>query len=79
MNNENWRSRAACRNVDPDLFFPAADDAKTIRAALEICEGCPVRRQCGEYADTHRVLGYSVAGVWGGRMRTIYSKPGRRQ
>ena len=55
-----WRLRAACRGVDPDIFYPVtdeeADDAKAI------CAGCPVQQACLEWALTHR----ESDGVWGG-------------
>jgi WhiB family redox-sensing transcriptional regulator len=40
----NWRERAACRDADPELFFPAAGDGA--EDAKEMCARCPVREQC---------------------------------
>ena len=55
-----WRQKAACRGVDPDIFYPVsdeeADDAKAI------CAACPVQRACLEWALTSR----ESDGVWGG-------------
>ncbi|SEE06006.1 WhiB family transcriptional regulator, redox-sensing transcriptional regulator [Streptomyces sp. TLI_105] len=63
---DDWRAAAACREVDPDLFFPVgvgpsalvqADEAK------EVCRHCPVRAECLRWAmDDSR----QVTGVWGG-------------
>jgi WhiB family redox-sensing transcriptional regulator len=39
---DDWRSRAACRGADPDLFFPLGSN----REAIAICAGCPVREDC---------------------------------
>lgn len=62
---ENWRSLAACRSADPDLFFPISSSGRSIAQAAEakaICAGCPVRRECLAFAlRTHQ--GH---GVWGG-------------
>ena len=56
-----WRDRAACRDDDPDLFFP--DRAGTdISAAQVICAGCPVRAECHEFAEVTK----QVYGVWAG-------------
>lgn len=61
-----WRPDAACRDEDPDLFFPAAGNSAAVKAQEEraraVCRRCPVRRAC---------LGWAVAtrqehGVWGG-------------
>src|ERR1700722_18202407 len=59
-----WRT-AACRETDPELFFPVAahgPDAGEIARAKAVCAACPVRRQCLQYAlATHQ-----MHGVWGG-------------
>jgi WhiB family redox-sensing transcriptional regulator len=58
--NATWRNRAACRGIDPDVFFPVteedADEAKAI------CHVCPVREACLEFALAAR----EKEGVWGG-------------
>jgi hypothetical protein len=54
---EHWRQRAACRNEDPDLFFPVTDDGpgyeRQVAAAKAVCRGCPVRDRCLDEALTH--------------------------
>lgn len=58
--NMSWRQRAACRGVDPDIFYPASDeDAEEAKA---ICAACSVREACLEYALVNR----ERDGVWGG-------------
>ena len=62
---QNWRSAAACRSADPDLFFPVSATgpaAAQIARAKTICAGCGVRRECLEFALT-REQNY---GIWGG-------------
>lgn len=46
----DWRSRAACRDVDPDTFFPATERGPGVTRAKAVCAGCPVRRRCLEEA-----------------------------
>ena len=55
-----WVVFGACRNADPDLFFPTTrDDTKH---ALTICETCPVQPECLDYAfDAGERFG-----IWGG-------------
>jgi WhiB family redox-sensing transcriptional regulator len=43
----DWRERAACRGVPPDLFFPPKPrTTANYKAAKKICEKCPVQEQC---------------------------------
>jgi WhiB family transcriptional regulator, redox-sensing transcriptional regulator len=62
---EHWRSLAACRFADPDLFFPISSSGPSVAQVVQakaICAGCPVQRQCLAFAlRTHQ-----VHGVWGG-------------
>ncbi len=58
--NTPWSTRAACRGLDPTIFFPLSDDQE--QAAKTICGGCDVRELCLEHALGHR----EREGVWGG-------------
>ncbi len=55
-----WRQRAACRGVDPDIFYPVSDEEA--EDAKSICRQCPVQELCLEWALTNR----EKEGVWGG-------------
>ena len=56
---------AACRDHDPELFFPVGSEgpgAEQATAAKFICGTCPIRSACLRWAiDTGQ-----EAGVWGG-------------
>ena len=60
-----WMVWAACREADPELFFPVtalgrgAEEADTAKA---FCAACGVRRQCLQYA----LATGQQHGVWGG-------------
>jgi WhiB family redox-sensing transcriptional regulator len=56
----SWRQRAACRGVDPGIFYPVSDEAA--EEAKAICSSCVVRQSCIEYALAAR----EREGVWGG-------------
>jgi WhiB family transcriptional regulator, redox-sensing transcriptional regulator len=56
----SWRQRAACRGVDPDIFYPVSDD--DAEEAKAVCGSCPVRQSCLEYSLAAR----EREGVWGG-------------
>lgn len=59
-----WRSEAACKDEDPDIFFPdmaTAHGQKISRFAIKICQECPVKVRCAQHGIRHERYG-----VWGG-------------
>ncbi len=55
-----WYSKANCHGIDPEIFYPSAeDDASEAKA---ICHACAVRIPCLEYALATR----ERDGIWGG-------------
>lgn len=50
---------AACRDVDPDMFFPHAGQSHD--EAKAICAACPVLDVCRDHAIRHERWG-----IWGG-------------
>ena len=60
----DWRDRAACRDEDPELFFPVGTTGPAlvqIEQAKAVCRTCPVVAPCLAWA-----LDGNVSGVWGG-------------
>jgi WhiB family transcriptional regulator, redox-sensing transcriptional regulator len=60
----DWRHRAACRDEDPELFYPVGDSGPAllqIAEAKAVCRRCPVIRDCLSWA-----LVRENDGVWGG-------------
>jgi len=55
-----WMVFAACREQDPDLFFPQTQHQAD--HAIAICSTCPVRVDCLEYSIEAR----ERFGIWGG-------------
>lgn len=61
-----WRDQAACRvdHVDPELFFPAADDGPIydaqVATAKAVCGRCSVRPACLDEALVR--IPYGIAG-----------------
>ena len=75
MNGDrDWMTEAACRGLDPETWFPEQGKDSRLRSkhprttmkavtrlAQRICEDCPVKRECADYAiDTD-----SRYGIWG--------------
>lgn len=62
----DWRSFAACRFTDPDLFLPISYSRsrglEQAREAKAICAGCQVWGACLEFA----IGTQQVHGIWGG-------------
>jgi WhiB family redox-sensing transcriptional regulator len=69
-----WRDDAACRNVNPELFFSDAENGSALRRmrpiAVENCARCPVIERCAEYADDRR-----ERGLWAGTYRSYRTGP----
>ena len=61
----SWHEAAACRDADPDLFFPigtAGPALHQIEKAKRICQACPALAPCLAWALDHGI----GSGVWGG-------------
>ena len=61
----DWRSHAACRDADPELFFPDGDLSSArakVKTAKLICRGCPISVACLNWA----LSSGQEAGIWGG-------------
>ena len=63
-----WMADGACRDVEPELFFP--NEGVGVERARTICKRCPVCEACLDYAIAHHI----EHGVWGGT-----SERGRRR
>jgi len=85
MSIGDWRDRAACQNVSPDLFFPVTDSGPLVQRQVEqakaVCRRCPVRSECLAFA-----LDHLSSGIAGGltaderrtQSRTVTKEEGRR-
>ncbi|MFC4112586.1 WhiB family transcriptional regulator [Nonomuraea zeae] len=61
----DWRHRAACRDVDPELFFPIGNTGPAlmqIEEAKHVCRSCSAVESCLKWA----LESGQDAGVWGG-------------
>ena len=55
-----WEAEAACRGMDPSIFFPVNEEDAL--DAIAVCGACPVRDECLSWALETR----ERFGVWGG-------------
>jgi WhiB family transcriptional regulator, redox-sensing transcriptional regulator len=61
----DWRHRAVCREVDPELFFPIGNSGPAmlqIHDAKDVCRRCDVADRCLQWA----LESGQEFGVWGG-------------
>jgi len=56
----SWMDGALCAQSDPEAWFP--NPGEHSRAAKAICDDCPIRERCLEYALAEDLRW----GVWGG-------------
>lgn len=74
----DWMTDAACRDQDPDLFFPVSPHGANgyqIHEAKSICEDCVVQGMCLRYA----LATEQSAGIWGGHTEEERSRLKRRR
>lgn len=67
---DEWRERARCRGLDPDMFI--LDRGTSSAPGRAVCSKCPVRDECDAYAIEN-----GETGVWGGRIHGR-TKKGRK-
>lgn len=60
--NLPWRSKAACKGLSPEIFYPSTEDDADAEPAKAVCEECVVRESCLEHALSVR----EKDGIWGG-------------
>lgn len=73
-NKATWpldKNRAACRNMDSELFFGTKDEGPSAKQAREVaakavCSRCVLLVECGEQAIKRDI----DTGVWGGMTET---------
>jgi WhiB family transcriptional regulator, redox-sensing transcriptional regulator len=60
-----WRNRSACRDSDPEVFFPIGSTGSAldqIETAKRICTACEAHDECLEFS----LATNQEAGIWGG-------------
>lgn len=61
----DWRHLAACKDEDPELFYPVGDSGPALLQAAEakaVCRRCRVTSSCLAYA----LATGQADGIWGG-------------
>ena len=84
LESDEWRRNAACRDTDPDLFFPIGTTGpaiEQIESAKAVCRSCDAQTLCLEYA----LATNQDSGIWGGtsederrKLRKQYNARNRR-
>lgn len=82
-NPTDWRSHAACRNQDPELFFPVGTTERALvqlRKAKAVCAACPVQEPCLTWALRSEPIGQEAgvcAGLSEGERRALKRRAAR--
>jgi WhiB family redox-sensing transcriptional regulator len=76
----SWQDRAACEGMDPLLFFGPDNEPRPEREIREakakaVCQLCPVRVQCLDYALRKPIR----HGIWGGLNEEEQARERRRR
>lgn len=63
-NDFEWHDRAACKGLPSEIFFlPVGGSPTHKQNAVSVCNGCPVKERCLDWAVNNRV----EHGIWGGK------------
>jgi WhiB family redox-sensing transcriptional regulator len=65
IEQDDWRDHAACRDTNPDLFFPVGTTGpaiEQIEQAKAVCRECVSQAACLDFA----LVTNQDSGVWGG-------------
>lgn len=58
-----WWDLARCRGMNPSLFFDQAEENPIIYDNIKhVCDSCPVKQSCEEFAVKNREYG-----IWSGK------------
>lgn len=57
-----WRDNAACKDKDPDIFYPESENSPYVQIAKAVCSVCPAQGNCLRYALQNN----EHIGIWGG-------------
>jgi WhiB family transcriptional regulator, redox-sensing transcriptional regulator len=69
-----WLDQAACRDLDPERFFPEPGEQTKAAEAKAICSGCQVRDQCRDLAVNAAGGIDTDHGIFGGTLPTERSR-----
>lgn len=72
---EKWMSRSACSGLNPDLFF--SEEPEDEATAKALCEGCPVRMDCLEFAFRKGIEHGIFGGLKDTERRSMLKRRGR--
>lgn len=80
VGDSSFQARA-CKGLDLNIFFPEfditekrSDRKEEIDDVVNICEGCPIKEECLDWALSHG----EKNGIWGGVYLDEYYKRFRR-
>jgi hypothetical protein len=66
LEGRGWLDLAACRDTDPELFFPERGEQAKGQAAKQVCATCQVQQQCRDLAVRTARSREEDHGIFGG-------------
>lgn len=81
MTTFTWQQRAACRNQDPELFFPISQvgpGARQTARAKAFCARCTARTECLAFALDNGLDHGIFGGLTEGERRALVHRQGTR-
>lgn len=68
LTRPDWHQHAACRGMmldpeQPNFFIPRGDQIGMLKRVRQVCDECPVKDDCLDYALNLNIQ----VGIWGGK------------
>jgi len=60
INAINENGEPVCSQTDPEMWYP--DKGEAVAAAKKLCNTCPIKNICLEFA----IVNHETHGIWGG-------------
>lgn len=60
-----WVAQAACRDHEPDMWYPPSRHSSFANRAIRICLECPVIKECDK--AIHSLPPHERWGIWAGK------------
>lgn len=67
INNPTWMNKSVCKEYPPDWFIVDKSNNHDAKKAKAVCDICPVKQECLDWAVSIEAKTASMPGIYGGK------------